>query len=219
MATWAQLAAEMLRLGVRRAIEDRLVWGGLSPICGVDEAGRGALAGPVVAAAVVPDPGRSLPGIDDSKRLTHEARERLEPLVRDSALAWSVISVPPSEIDRSNILEATRRAMRGALESLDPTPALALIDAVRLPDPPCRCIAFVRADHLSYAVACASILAKVGRDRMMCELDRRHPQYGFAQHKGYGSVQHRSALLEYGPTPAHRLTFSGVTSPRSEGAA
>lgn len=210
MATWAQLVAESLRIGLTTALEEALGAAGFAPVAGVDEAGRGALAGPLVAAAVVPDPRRRLPGVDDSKRLSPESRERLAELIRRHAIATEVAAVPPEVVDRLNVLEATRIAMQQALSRLAVSPLVALVDAVPLPRARCRCLAVVRGDCLSYAVACASIVAKVERDRLMRELDVQHPQYGFSEHKGYGSERHLATLREYGPSPAHRLTFRGV---------
>lgn len=202
---------QLLR-GVETAL-DRLGW---TRIAGVDEAGRGCLAGPVVAAAVIPSRQGALPGVDDSKALKPEARERLAGLIRQHALAWSVAAVSARDIDRINILEATRLAMRQALDGLQLRPDAAIIDAVPLEAMAYPCLAMVKGDRVSYAIACASILAKVERDRMMTELDRSYPQYGFAGHKGYGSEEHRAALERYGPSPIHRLTFHSVV-PRDDG--
>ncbi len=215
MATVEQLFAETYRLSILRRLETLLGTWGYLLVAGVDEAGRGCLAGPVVAAAVIPDPSRCLPGVDDSKRLTAAQREKLERAIRDSALAHAVVAVAPSVIDRINILEATRHAMRQALTRLRPLPDCAIIDAVPLRGAPCPCLPLVKGDSRSYAVAAASILAKTARDRMMVDLDARYPQYGFAEHKGYGAPYHRQALQDYGPCPAHRLTFKSVL-PRGE---
>lgn len=191
-------------------MEEGLARGGIAPVAGVDEAGRGCLAGPVVAAAVIPDPRRRLPGVDDSKELSPEQRRLLAHRIRETALSWSVAVVPAHTIDRENILRATRRAMCEALAGLGVRPRVAIIDAVALADAGVPCLALVKGDRLSYAVAAASILAKTERDLMMVELDRRYPHYGFAQHKGYGSASHREALAAYGPSPEHRLSFRGV---------
>lgn len=215
MTTMAQLLAEAYRLRLMGGLEDLLRGCGYGRIAGIDEAGRGALAGPVVAAAVVVGPGRLIPGIDDSKSLTAAERQRLADAIRATHPGSAVAAVSPQEIDRINILEATRRAMVQALNDLDPTPELALVDAVRLAEAPCPCLAVIRGDQISYAIACASIVAKVARDRMMKELDRRYPQYGFAAHKGYGAQRHREALVSYGPSAVHRLTFRSVL-PRAE---
>jgi len=176
----------------------------------VDEAGRGSLAGPVVAAAVIPDPGTLIPGVDDSKRLTPAVRETLASRIRSGALAASVVVKSPALIDRINILQATRRAMIEALAALDPAPAAAIVDAVGLGDLGFPSLPVIRGDTLSYAVACASILAKVERDRLMRDLHRLHPVYGFDSNKGYGAPEHLEALIAYGPCPDHRLTFNSV---------
>jgi ribonuclease HII len=207
--------SEAYRLKLTRGLEDLLARGGWAAIAGVDEAGRGALAGPVVAAAVVVDPGCSIPGVDDSKMLSASERERLAEVIRARSLAFAVARVGPELIDRINILEATRRAMLEALGALTQVPDGVVVDAVRLPGLPYPCLPVVRGDAVSYAVACASILAKVERDRAMVDLDRLYPYYGFASHKGYGAPEHLRALAAYGPSPVHRLTFRRVV-PRLE---
>lgn len=156
-----------------------------------------------------------IPGVDDSKRLPVAQRERLCSEIQRSAMSYSVGVVSPSKIDSENILQATRRAMVRALDGLDPEPDCALVDAVKLPRRSYRCLNLVKADAVSYSVACASILAKVERDRLMVELDELYPQYGFSRNKGYGAVEHREALKRFGPSPIHRLTFRSVV-PRPE---
>lgn len=198
-----------------RGLEDSLSGCGYGRIAGVDEAGRGALAGPVVAAAVIAHPALAIPGVDDSKELGAAERERLAAEIRRTALAWAVVAVAADVIDRINILEATKRAMRTALARLDPAPDCALIDAVRLSGFAFPCLPVVRGDAISYAVACASILAKVERDRQMIEMGQLYPHYGFSVHKGYGVPEHREALAQYGPSPVHRLTFRTVV-PRGD---
>lgn len=210
------LFAEAYRLLLMCSLEERLEQAGYTLIAGVDEVGRGALAGPVVAAAVVVDHRRSLPGIDDSKRLTAAERERLADLIRRQAIASAVVAVPPDVIDRINILQATRRAMLQALGRLRPAPDCAVVDAVSLSGPAFPCLPVVRGDSISYSVACASILAKVERDRMMTELAAAEPGYGFARHKGYAAPEHLTALAARGPCPAHRLTFRSVVPRREE---
>ncbi len=211
MATMAQLLAETYRLGLMRGLEDLLRGGGYGRIAGVDEVGRGSLAGPVVAAAVVVEPDRAVPGVDDSKAVAAPRRLQLAEAIRRAHPISAVASVSPREIDRINILEATRRAMRRCLRSLSPAPDLALIDAVSLStELAFPSLSVIRGDQISYAVACASILAKCERDRIMIELDGKYPHYGFAAHKGYGAPRHRQALREHGPCPAHRLTFRSV---------
>jgi ribonuclease HII len=207
--------AETYRLSLVRGFEARLRLAGFEGVAGVDEVGRGCLAGPVVAAAVVLPPESAIPGVDDSKRLKPNEREQLARLIRREALACETAAVDASTIDRINILEATRRAMREALWSLPERPDMALIDAVRVNKAPCPTMAVIRGDLLSYSIACASIVAKVERDRCMRELGEAHPQYGFGEHKGYSAPAHLQALREYGPTPEHRLTFRSVL-PRSE---
>ncbi len=208
--TLAHLGAEAYRLQLLRGLEHQLALCGHEAVAGVDEVGRGSLAGPVVAAAVVPSDSTLLPGIDDSKRLSARHREWLAERIRSTARAWAVVPVSPAVIDRTNILRATRRAMMEAVESLRPVPDCVVVDAVELSGLSVPSYPVVRGDGLSYAVACASIVAKVERDRMMLDLDKNYPQYGFAAHKGYGAQSHLAALREYGPCPEHRLTFRSV---------
>lgn len=212
-----ELFTEAYRLRLLRGFEQLLSAYGYTSVAGVDEAGRGCLAGPVVAAAVIPDPACVIPGVDDSKRLSAAQREGLATVVRQTSYAWAVAAVSAGDIDRINILEATRLAMRRALAALAVSPDLVVTDAVTLSGIPARVIPVVRGDSVCYAVACASILAKVARDRMMVELDGSHPQYGFAAHKGYAAASHRRALRRFGPSPAHRLTFRSVL-PREDDA-
>ncbi len=212
--TLAQFTAEAYRLRLMRGVEERLHDGGFGRVAGVDEVGRGALAGPVAAAAVVVEPGILVPGVDDSKHLTSKRRARLADLIREAHPCCAVAMVSPQEIDRINILQATRLAMRKALAGLDPAPDLALIDAVWLSGLPYPVLPVIRGDQISYAIACASIVAKVARDQLMIELDARFPAYGFAGHKGYGAARHRQALADHGPCEAHRLTFRSVLPPR-----
>lgn len=204
------LFAEAYRLRLLCGLEDLLAQCGYCRIAGVDEAGRGSLAGPVVAAAVVVDFSRLVPGVDDSKCVAAPERERLAAAIRRSAVCCAVAAEPPDVIDRVNILQATRLAMRKALAALDPCPDCAVVDAVSLAGSSFPCLPVVRGDAISYAVACASILAKVERDRMMVELDRDYPVYGFASHKGYSVPEHLQALATYGPSPVHRLTYRPV---------
>ena len=215
MATLAQLMAESYRLSLVRGLEGRLCLAGYLRVAGVDEAGRGCLAGPVVAAAVIPGPQSAIPGVDDSKAIGAAGRELLSELILSESVAVAVVAVSAETIDRINILQATKQAMLECLWNLDPRPDLALVDAVRLEGAPSPCLPMVRGDSLSYAIASASIVAKVERDRLMKRLDRRYPQYGFAAHKGYAAATHLEALGTYGPTPCHRLTFRSVL-PRRE---
>lgn len=211
-----QVMAETYRLDLLRSLENRLGMTGFSRIAGVDEAGRGCLAGPVVVAAVIVDPDSGVPGVDDSKNLSASRREMLAPCIRAAARAVSVVAIGPARIDRINILEATRLGMMRALDQLRLQPDFVLLDAVFLPELQTPSLPLVRGDCISYAIACASILAKVERDRIMTDLDLLYPQYGFARHKGYGAREHRAALREFGPTPAHRLSFRSVVPRRSE---
>ena len=180
---------------------------GIGLICGVDEAGRGPLAGPVCAAAVILPPEAELPGLNDSKKLSEKKREQLFPEIQRLALAWSVAFASVEEIEARNILGATMLAMNRAISGLSLRPELALIDGNRNREiqVPSRCV--VHGDARCASIAAASILAKVSRDRLMVELAREYPQYGFDRHKGYGTRAHYAALREYGPCPAHRPSF------------
>ncbi|MCG8456412.1 MAG: ribonuclease HII [Holophagales bacterium] len=210
-----EVFAEAYRLRLLRGLEEGLRDFGYPRIAGVDDAGRGCLAGPVVAAAVLVEGGTLVPGVDDSKQLPAAKRERLAEAIRRAHPVCSVAAIGPRRIDRLNILQATRLAMVEALARLRPRPDLALVDAVPL-DTPIRTLSLIRGDQISYAVACASILAKVERDRAMAVLDRLYPHYGFAGHKGYGTAAHREALAEHGPCEAHRLTFKSVLPRRGD---
>ena len=184
-------------------------------MCGVDEAGRGCLFGPVVAAAVILNPEDRIRGLRDSKLLPEETRERLAGEIRSRAIAWAFAAVDAAKIDVINILQASRLAMLNAVLQLQPEPDFLLVDAIRL-DHPCGQRAIIHGDALSVSIAAASIIAKVERDRMMRELDAVYPQYALASNKGYGTQAHRAALLEYGPTPLHRMTFAPVRSSQEE---
>jgi len=187
-------------------------------IAGVDEAGRGPLAGPLMVAAVVLDPARPVAGIDDSKRLSEARREALFDRIIESALGWHIERIEPVEIDRINILQATLNGMRHCLRQLSATPKLALIDGNRLPvDLPCAARAIVRGDALEPAIGAASILAKVSRDRAMLVLHREFPAYGFDLHKGYPTALHLQRLREFGPCPAHRFSYAPVRQAASPG--
>ena len=182
-------------------------------MAGVDEAGRGPLAGPVVAAAVILEAGTRIRGVDDSKRLTPEQRKELDGVIRTRAVSIGVGIMDSQTIDRVNILEATRRAMRLALGALGQEPELVLTDFVFLDGLPCPQRNLVDGDQRSATVAAASIIAKVARDGIMEEADREYPQYGFGQHKGYATLEHRTALMAHGPCPLHRRSFAGVSQP------
>ena len=183
---------------------------GVARVAGVDEAGRGPLAGPVVAAAVIIAPDRRIPGLADSKLLPPERREELCALIHARALAVGVGVVDHQTIDRINILQATRAAMREALAALAAAPELVITDFVALDGLPCPQRNLVGGDRRSASVAAASIVAKVARDRLMRELDAQYPAYGFARHKGYATPEHLTALDRWGPCPVHRRSFSGV---------
>jgi ribonuclease HII len=182
---------------------------GATSIAGVDEVGRGALCGPVVAAAVILPAGCRIDGLRDSKQLDRENRERLAAIVQDRALAIAVEEVCVEVIDRVNIYQATRIAMAGAVNRLRPTPDHLLIDAMRL-DLTCAQTSIIYGDSLSVSIAAASVVAKVHRDRLMCGLHRTYPQYGLASHKGYGTPEHLEALRYYGPCELHRMSFQPV---------
>ena len=179
-------------------------------VAGVDEAGRGPLAGPVVAGAVILDPHNPIDGLQDSKRLTAARRELLYVEIQKKALAWAVASADVGEIDRINILQATMLAMQRAVEALQPTAQYALIDGNRCPVLACPAQAIVKGDSRVAAISAASIMAKVTRDREMLSLDLQYPGYGLAQHKGYPSKAHIEALENLGVTPIHRLTYAPV---------
>lgn len=202
------------RAGTRREAGyrfERDAWrAGIGRVAGVDEAGRGPLAGPVVAAAVILHPERPIKGLHDSKLLTPSRREELFARILEDAMAVGVGNVEPEMIDRINILEATRRAMREAIDKLAFPPELVLTDAVRLASLPCPQKNLIQGDRRSASIAAASIVAKVTRDRLMAEYDRQFPGYGFARHKGYATPEHRAALAKHGPCPLHRRTFRGV---------
>jgi ribonuclease HII len=181
-----------------------------APVCGVDEAGRGPWAGPVSAGAVILSMRRRIAGLDDSKRLTAAQREALEPEIKARAVAWGVGFATVEEIGALNILQATGLAMRRAVMALATAPAFALVDGNYAFDLPCPVRVVVGGDALSASIAAASILAKVARDRVMHDLDRVHPGYGFASHKGYGVPEHAQALTRLGPCPIHRMTWAPV---------
>jgi ribonuclease HII len=186
-------------------------------IAGVDEAGRGPLAGPVIAAAVILDPQRPIRGVADSKQLTPLQRSRLEVKIQARALSWAVGRAEVEEIDCINILQATLLAMQRAVAALDPAPRHALIDGDRCPRLSCPAVAIVRGDQKVAAIAAASILAKVARDREMEALDARYPGYGFARHKGYTTREHVRALRRLGATPIHRRSFRPVCDVLGDG--
>ena len=205
---------------VGTAFEEEVRGRGFRLVAGVDEVGRGALAGPVVAAAVILDPERPLPrGLNDSKKLTALQRERIAEELRATALCYAVGLVSAEEIDRTNILVATKRAMRDALEQLCPAAEFALIDAVQLREIALPHRAIIRGDSCCASIAAASVVAKTHRDALMRELHREYPHYGFAAHVGYGTRAHWEALRVHGPCAIHRRTFRGVVQDPEQSAA
>ena len=181
-----------------------------TPVCGVDEAGRGPWAGPVSAAAVILDPRRPIEGLNDSKKLTAKARDRLEGEIKLRASAWCVAFATVEEIERLNILQATGLAMRRAVEGLKTAPAFALVDGNYAFDLPCALKTVIGGDGISASIAAASILAKVARDRLMVEMDAVYPGYGFAAHKGYHAEVHVEALRRLGPCAIHRPSWAPI---------
>jgi ribonuclease HII len=198
-------------MGLRLEIEQTLWSRGLQVIAGVDEAGRGPLAGPVVAAAVIVPPGVHIEGVDDSKKLSACRREELYEKISTMLPSIGVGIVDHVEIDRTNILIATMLAMQKAVRALNVTPQYVLIDGNRCPELPCPAEAIVAGDAHCFSIAAASIVAKVTRDRMMAAFDREYPGYGFAVHKGYGTRAHRLAIAALGYSPIHRRSFSWST--------
>nr|WP_315249932.1 ribonuclease HII [uncultured Duganella sp.] len=179
-------------------------------ICGVDEAGRGPLAGPVFAAAVILDVTRPIEGLRDSKKLTEAKRDLLAPLIKQHALAWAIAEASEDEIDKLNILQASMLAMRRAVEALSTVPTLALIDGNRCPVMKIQSIAIIGGDDKVDAISAASILAKTARDAALVTLHQRYPEYCFDQHKGYGTALHLERLRAHGPSPVHRRSFAPV---------
>ena len=188
-------------------LEEDLMRQGYSLVCGVDEAGRGPLCGPVAAAACILPPGLVLEGLNDSKKLTEKKREALYDLICENAIAYAVVLGSVEEINATDILSTTLHAMRQAIESLDPKPDFALIDGNITRGFTLPVKAVVHGDAISPSIAAASILAKVTRDRLCAELDAQYPQYGIAKHKGYGTKAHMDALRTYGPAPIYRTKF------------
>lgn len=188
-------------------IEDRCFAEGYKLVCGVDEAGRGPLAGPVCAAAVILPPNLQIDGLNDSKKLTDKKRRELMPIIKEKAIAYGIAFSNEKEIDQINILQATFLAMERAIGKLETKPDYLLIDGNRLKDFGIPGDAVVHGDSLSASIAAASVLAKVTRDDLMLQMAEAYPQYGFEVHKGYGTKAHYAALAEYGPCQIHRMTF------------
>lgn len=188
-------------------IEEKISAEGYTAICGVDEAGRGPLSGPVCAAAVIMPRGLVIEGLNDSKKLTAKKREKLFDVVIENALAYGIGLASPEEIDTLNILNADMLAMKRAIEALQIPADFALVDGNIARDLPIPAIPVIKGDALSYSIAAASILAKVTRDRLCLEDDKNYPEYGFAKHKGYGTKEHMDAVRRLGPSPIHRKSF------------
>ncbi len=188
-------------------------------ICGVDEAGRGPLAGPVFAAAVILDPAKPIAGLRDSKKLSEAKRDELALIIKRDALAWSIAQCSAGEIDELNILQATMLAMRRAIEGLSVQPTLALIDGNRCPVTAVRAEAIVKGDDKVVEISAASILAKTARDAVLVDMHRQYPQYAFDQHKGYPTALHLKCLREHGVTPEHRRSYAPVRALLQEAAA
>lgn len=187
--------------------ENKYISQGKNLICGVDEAGRGPLAGPVCAAAVIMPEGLIIESVNDSKKLTAKKREKLFDIIKNEAVCYSVAFASASEIDEINILNATYLAMTRAVEGLEKAPEVVLVDGNSLPKWYYNSEAIVKGDAVCHSIACASILAKVSRDRLMLLEAEKYPQYSFEKHKGYGTKVHTQAIKEYGPCPIHRKTF------------
>jgi ribonuclease HII len=201
----------MIRVPAMRTLENALRRVGFVHVAGVDEVGRGCLAGPVVAAAVVLDPDRHIPGVCDSKLVPASERERLFDRILTHSVAWAVAAADPSEIDRINIHQASLRAMQRAVLALAPLPDIVLVDAFRVPDLPMAQRGVLHGDRRCSAIAAASIVAKVTRDRQMLELHGRDPRYGFDRHKGYATADHLDAVARFGYSEMHRRSFRPPT--------
>jgi ribonuclease HII len=201
----------MVRVPAMRTLENSLRRVGFVHVAGVDEVGRGCLAGPVVAGAVVLDPDRHIPGICDSKLVPAAEREKLYEKIVATAVAWAVAAADPSEIDRINIHQASLRAMQRAILALTPLPDIVLVDAFRVPDLPMAQRGVLHGDRRCSAIAAASIVAKVTRDRQMLELHGRDPRYGFDRHKGYATADHLDAVARFGYSEVHRRSFRPPT--------
>ena len=197
--------AELARIEVMKQFE--YAHADATYICGIDEVGRGPLAGPVVAGAVILDPNNDILYLNDSKKLSEAKRNELYEEIKEKAIAYQIGIMPPAVIDELNILNATYKAMQEAVHGLSVTPDLLLNDAVIIPDLPMEQVKIIKGDAKSLSIAAASILAKVERDRMRVEYDKLYPEYGFASNKGYGSKEHIEALKKYGPCPIHRASF------------
>ena len=203
--TGEKLEAERARLALMREYED--TYAACTAICGIDEAGRGPLAGPVVAGAAILPVDCEILFLNDSKKLSEKRREALFTEIKEKAVAWSVGIVGPDLIDEINILQATYEAMREAIRNLGVAPDILLNDAVTIPEVSIPQVPIIKGDAKSISIGAASIIAKVTRDRLMAEYDELMPEYGFASNKGYGSAEHIAAIKKYGASPIHRMTF------------
>ena len=202
-----KLALERVRLDGMREFENK--YSDLAYVAGIDEAGRGPLAGPVVAAAVILPKDIFLPFLNDSKKVTEKRRDVLFDEIKQNAIAYGIVIASNTLIDEINILQATYEAMREAINELEKTPDVLLVDAVHIPDINIKQVGIIKGDAKSVNIAAASILAKVTRDRLMAEYDKIYPEYGFASNKGYGTATHIAALKEIGPCAIHRKSFIG----------
>lgn len=187
--------------------EHNAISSGYQAVCGVDEAGRGPLAGPVCAAAVILPPNTTIDGVNDSKKLSEKKREMLFEVIKEQSVSYSIAFASVEEIEEMNILNATMLAMKRAIEGLDVKADYAMIDGNRLPNLEIPAEYIIKGDAKSMSIACASILAKVSRDRLCYKYAEEYPQYGFDKHKGYGTKLHREAIIEYGSCPYHRMSF------------
>lgn len=210
----ARLTKEQLeeKYQLLSAYENEYTEKGYKVIAGIDEAGRGPLAGPVVAAICILDPEKPVLGLDDSKKLSEKKREELFPIIKENALAYAVVAIDAETIDEINILEATKKAMRQCVADVSAKlkPDMLLIDAVKLEGTGIEVVPIIKGDAKSNSIAAASVLAKVTRDHMMVDYDNMYPGYGFAKHKGYGTKDHYKAIREQGMTPIHRRSFLKV---------
>ena len=200
-----KLEKELARLEAMREYED--TYDACAYICGIDEAGRGPLAGPVVAGAVILPKDCRILYINDSKKLSEKRRNELFDIIKEEAVTYGIGIIDAARIDEINILQATYEAMRSAINNLNPSPDILLNDAVTIPKVDIKQVPIIKGDAKSISIAAASVLAKVTRDRIMEEYDKKYPEYGFAKHKGYGTKQHIQALEQFGASPIHRRTF------------
>jgi ribonuclease HII len=203
--------------GIGLVFENQAWAEGYKLVAGLDEVGRGCIAGPVVAAACILDPSKPLPeGLNDSKKVTESNRDEIAVQLKETCIAYAIGQIEADEIDRINILEATKQAMLNAIATLEPAPDFLLIDALYLKRSPLPQRSIIKGDSISASIAAASILAKTYRDDLMKAYDTEYPQYGFAAHKGYGCATHYDAIRAHGPCPLHRMSFRGVVDPKDD---